>query len=95
MKRSFIVCMALAVLASCLSSCARVKIEPEPIKIEPIEVKPIHITVDINIKVDRELDDFFSFEDEVEVPADTEAEIEEDDDEPASEEPAEGKGETK
>ena len=29
------------------------------VKTEPIEVKPIHITVDVNVKVDRELDDFF------------------------------------
>ena len=26
---------------------------------EPIEVKPIHITVDVNVKVDKALDDFF------------------------------------
>ena len=26
---------------------------------KPIEVKPIHITVDVNVKVDRALDDFF------------------------------------
>jgi len=29
------------------------------VKTEPIEVKPIHITVDVNVKVDRALDDFF------------------------------------
>ena len=29
------------------------------IKTEPIEVKPIRITVDVNVKVDRALDDFF------------------------------------
>jgi hypothetical protein len=29
------------------------------IKSEPVEVKPIHITLDINVKVDRELDSFF------------------------------------
>jgi hypothetical protein len=29
------------------------------LKTEPIEVKPIHITVDVNVKVDRALDDFF------------------------------------
>jgi len=34
--------------------------------VEPIEFKPIHITLDINIKVDRELDEFFGFEDELE-----------------------------
>lgn len=29
------------------------------LKTEPIEVKPIHVTVDVNVKVDRALDDFF------------------------------------
>jgi len=29
------------------------------VKTEPIEVKPIHITVDVNVKVDRALKDFF------------------------------------
>jgi hypothetical protein len=28
--------------------------------VAPVEIKPIHITIDINIKVDRALDDFFS-----------------------------------
>ena len=32
------------------------------VNVEPIEIKPIHITMDINIKikVDREVDSFFS-----------------------------------
>ncbi len=25
------------------------------VKVEPIEVKPIHVTVDVNVKVDREV----------------------------------------
>lgn len=25
----------------------------------PIEIKPIHITIDVNIKVDKDLDNFF------------------------------------
>lgn len=29
------------------------------VKTQPIEVRPIHITVDVNVKVDRALDDFF------------------------------------
>jgi hypothetical protein len=29
------------------------------ISVKPIEVKPIHITVDVNVKVDQALDDFF------------------------------------
>ncbi len=30
------------------------------VKVEPVEIKPIHITMDINIKVDREVDAFFT-----------------------------------
>lgn len=37
---------------SCLGGCLSVRTEP-------IEVKPIHVTVDVNVKVDRALDDFF------------------------------------
>ena len=29
------------------------------VQVAPVEVKPIHITIDVNIKVDRALDDFF------------------------------------
>ena len=36
------------------SACTRHEIE-----IKPVEIKPIHITIDINVKVDRALDDFF------------------------------------
>ena len=39
-------------LALSLSGCLS-------LKTEPIEVKPIHITVDVNVKVDKALDDFF------------------------------------
>ena len=45
--RSIFNAMVVA-LAGCLS-----------VKTEPIEVKPIHITVDVNVKVDKALDDFF------------------------------------
>jgi hypothetical protein len=30
------------------------------INVKPIEIKPIHITIDVNIKIDRALDDFYS-----------------------------------
>lgn len=43
---------ALLALLPLLGGCLNVKTEP-------IEVKPIHITVDVNVKVDRALDDFF------------------------------------
>lgn len=41
------------------------------VQVEPVEVKPIHITIDVNVKVDRALDDFFDeidrAEDQIEV----------------------------
>jgi hypothetical protein len=40
-------------------ACTRHKVE-----VAPIEVKPIHITVDVNVKVDRALDNFFGDLDE-------------------------------
>ena len=49
MHRRYILTAALPfLLAGCLN-----------IKTEPIEVKPIHITVDVNVKVEKALDDFF------------------------------------
>jgi hypothetical protein len=46
---------AAAAMALLPAGCARVKVDP-------IEVKTIHIVHDINIKVDRELDEFFAFQ---------------------------------
>ena len=42
------------------------------VDVKPVEIKPIHITIDLNIKIDKELDDFFSDLDEeaAETPAD-------------------------
>jgi hypothetical protein len=34
------------------------------VRVDPIEVKPIHIVHDINIRVDRQLDEFFAFQDQ-------------------------------
>ncbi len=42
-----------------LSACTRHEVE-----IKPVEIKPIHITIDINVKVDKALDDFFGDLDE-------------------------------
>ncbi len=36
------------------SGCTSHKVE-----VAPVEVKPIHITIDVNVKVDKALDDFF------------------------------------
>lgn len=34
------------------------------VEVAPVEVKPIHITIDVNIRVDKALDNFFSDLDE-------------------------------
>jgi hypothetical protein len=34
------------------------------VTVEPIEVKPIHIIHDINIRVDKQLDEFFAFQEQ-------------------------------
>jgi hypothetical protein len=45
--------------------CTRHVIESKSqVDLAPIELKPIHITIDVNIKVDRELDEFFGDLDE-------------------------------
>jgi len=41
---------ALAFLLA-LSACTSHRVE-----VAPVEVKPIHITIDVNVKIDRELD---------------------------------------
>lgn len=53
---------------SCALSCALpiAGCVSHNVKSEPIEIKPIHITMDINLKVQRELDDFFDFEERTE-----------------------------
>jgi Skp family chaperone for outer membrane proteins len=51
-KHLLILLGALAVLAA--AGCTQHKVE-----VAPVEVKPIHITIDVNVKVDRALDNFF------------------------------------
>ncbi len=51
-------------LAAVGLSCARLDTNSQ-VDVKPIEVKPIHITVDVNVRIDRELDNFFAFEEEV------------------------------
>ena len=52
-KHNLILLSALFVLIAV--GCTQHKVE-----VAPVEVKPIHITIDVNVKVDRALDDFFS-----------------------------------
>ena len=46
------------IMAACFvffaAGCTQHKVE-----VAPVEVKPIHITIDVNVKVDRALDNFF------------------------------------
>ncbi len=46
--------MALLALLLILSACTSHKVE-----VAPVEVKPIHITIDVNVKIDREIEDYF------------------------------------
>ncbi len=36
-----------------------------------VEFKPIHLTIDINLRIQQELDDFFDFEEELDLPEPT------------------------
>ena len=48
--------MTLVVAAASVTGCN------PTVKVEPIKVEPIHVTLDINIRIDKELDKFFDFE---------------------------------
>ena len=47
------------------TGCTKHEIETRSqVEVAPVEVKPIHITIDVNIRVDKALDNFFSDLDE-------------------------------
>lgn len=46
--------IAAAFILTTAFGCTQHKVE-----VAPVEVKPIHITIDVNVKVDRALDDYF------------------------------------
>lgn len=50
-----IIMLALAMGAFLVSGCST----SHEVQLAPVEVKPIHITIDVNVKVDRALDNFF------------------------------------
>ncbi len=52
--------LSAALLTACFS---------HTVESAPIEIKPIHITMDINLRVQRELDEFFDFEETAKSPA--------------------------
>ena len=51
-------------IAAVCASCARLDTKSE-VDVKPIEVKPIHVVVDVNVRIDRQLDNFFDFEKEL------------------------------
>ena len=55
--------LLLAALAITASGCIRHQVDP-------VRIEPVHITVDVNLRVDRQLDDFFDFQDEIEAELD-------------------------
>jgi len=65
MKKSILFVFALVCWLSACSTHHEVESKSE-VAVAPVEIKPIHITIDINIKVDRALDDFFDDLDEEE-----------------------------
>mgnify|MGYP000393599799 CR=1 FL=1 len=46
--------IAVVFILTTAIGCTQHKVE-----VAPVEVKPIHITIDVNVKVDRALDDYF------------------------------------
>ena len=46
--------LALLAVLTLNAACTQHKVE-----VAPVEVKPIHITIDINVRIDRALEDFF------------------------------------
>lgn len=46
--------IAAAFVLTTATGCTQHRVE-----VAPVEVKPIHITIDVNVKVDRALDDYF------------------------------------
>jgi hypothetical protein len=64
----------IAGAAMCLAlGCTKHEIDSRhEVQMAPVEIKPIHITIDVNIRVDRALDDFFGDLDEAAMATGTE-----------------------
>jgi len=54
-KMRKITMITLVLVVFCAAGCST----SHKIQVAPMEVKPIHITIDVNVKVDRALDNFF------------------------------------
>ena len=51
---------SILILPAALAFCIQAGCTRHEVDVKPVEIKPIHITIDVNVKVDRALDDFFS-----------------------------------
>ncbi|CCK79632.1 MULTISPECIES: YnbE family lipoprotein [Desulfobacula] len=47
--------MALFIVLFAFAGCQ----SSHEIEVKPVEIKPIHITIDVNVRVEKALDDFF------------------------------------
>jgi hypothetical protein len=60
-----LICSTAILLFFMTLGCTKHVVETRSqVEVAPVEIKPIHITIDVNIRVDRALDDFFSDLDE-------------------------------
>jgi hypothetical protein len=64
MKRAGLIATLLGLSAA--GGCIEHRIKSDPIEVKPIKVEPIHITVDVNVRVQERLEKFFAFEEEME-----------------------------
>jgi hypothetical protein len=51
--------LCLTLLFGFSSACTKHEVD-----VKPVEIKPIHITIDVNVKVEKDLEDFFKEIDE-------------------------------
>ena len=59
MAKAFFFLFGMVLIAS-VAGC----ITSHKVEIAPVEVKPIHITIDVNVRVDKALDNYFDDLDE-------------------------------
>lgn len=60
MKIVGLCCLLAAMAFPFLPGCTKYEVESRhQVEIAPVEVKPIHITIDVNIRMERALDDVF------------------------------------
>ena len=56
--KKFLSILAAAVILLGVGATACIRTQNE-VDVKPIEIKPVHITLDINIRIEKALDDFF------------------------------------